>query len=384
MIAIFFFVSGFGFFTWGSRIPTIQQEMHLNNEQLGIVLFALPIGLMTTLPVTGVLLSRFDSRRVMIIGAVLFNAMLCAIGFATKVWQLVPALFFFGVSRNLLNISVNAQSIGVQALYDRSIIARFHAVWSLAGMSAAALGYVMVSSSVSPAWHFLVVGVLLTVLCVYAYPGSLHQQPSPRQRRPWFALPDRSLIKYGMISFASMACEGAMIDWSGIYFREAVHLTPSAATLGYVVYMVAVTLGRLTGDRLANRLGIRTMLTYSGVLIGVGLLTAAFLPYPVTAGLGFILTGFGVSCVIPLVFSMAGRSSAMSSGSAIAAVSTVGYIGFLIVPPVVGSVAQHAGLPVAVGMLAVFGLLISGLVQLTLDQGVASAVVGHDPAEPMV
>jgi hypothetical protein len=119
-------------------------------------------------------------------------------------------------------------------------------------------------------------------------------------------------------------------------------------------------------------------------LIGVGLLTAAFFPYKVNAGLGFVLTGFGVSCVIPLVFSMAGRSSAMSSGSAIAAVSTVGYIGFLIVPPVVGSVAQHAGLPVAVGMLAVFGVLISGLVQLTLDQGMASAVVGHDPAEPMV
>jgi MFS family permease len=175
-----------------------------------------------------------------------------------------------------------------------------------------------------------------------------------------------------------------MIDWSGIYFREAVHLAPSAATLGYVVYMVAVTLGRLTGDRLANRLGIRTMLTYSGVLIGLGLLTAAFWPYPVTAGLGFVLTGFGVSCVIPLVFSMAGRSSAMSSGSAIAAVSTVGYIGFLIVPPVVGSVAQHAGLPVAVGMLAVFGALISGLVQLTLDQEEAVRGVGPDPAEPMV
>src|ERR1700761_1976807 len=132
MVTIFFFVSGFGFSTWASRIPTIQQQLHLNKAQLGAVLFALPIGLMATLPVTGVLLSRRDSKRIMIIGAVLFNLMLCGIGFATKTWELAIALLCFGCSRNLFNISINAQSIGVQGLYDRSIIARFHAVWGLA------------------------------------------------------------------------------------------------------------------------------------------------------------------------------------------------------------------------------------------------------------
>ncbi|MBS1661387.1 MAG: MFS transporter, partial [Bacteroidetes bacterium] len=222
----------------------------------------------------------------------------------------------------------------------------------------------------STGWHFLGVGLVLTACCFYAFPGSLRQQPAARERRPWFALPDKSLVKFGLISFASMACEGAMIDWSGIYFREAVHTTAKAATLGFVVYTIAVTLGRLTGDRLANRLGIRTMLTYSGVLVGAGLLLAAGLPYPVTAGIGFVLIGFGVSCVIPMIFSMAGKSAGMSSGSAIAAVSTVGYLGFLIVPPVLGSIAQHAGLRTAFGLLAVLGFSISGLVQLTLDERV--------------
>jgi MFS family permease len=368
MVTIFFFVSGFGFSTWASRIPTIQQQLHLNEAQLGAVLFALPIGLMGTLPLTSMLLSRYDSRRIMMIGAMLFNGMLCGIGFATQTWQLVLALVCFGSSRNLLNISVNAQSIGVQTLYDRSIIARFHAVWSLAGFGGAALGSLMVSLAVSPAWHFVVVGVLLTALCVYAFPGSLPQQPAPRERRPWFALPDKTLAKYGLISFASMACEGTMFDWSGIYFRKAVHGSREVATLGFVAYMTAMTLGRLTGDRLANRFGIRTMLTYSGALIGSGLLLATLLPFPLTAGFGFILTGFGVSCVIPMVFSMAGRSAGMTSGSAIAAVSTVGYLGFLIVPPLVGSVAQLAGLRTAYGMMAGFGILITVLVRLTLGE----------------
>jgi MFS family permease len=367
MVAIFFFVSGFGFYTWASRIPTIQQELHLNEAQLGAVLFALPIGLMGTLPVTGMLLSRFDSRKIMMIGAVSFNLMLCAIGFATRSWELALVLVCFGSSRNLMNISANAQSIGVQSLFERPIIARFHGVWSLAGFGGAALGSLMVSFSISPAWHFLVVGVLLTAVCWYAYPGSLPQQPAPRERRPWFALPDKTLAKYGLISFASMACEGTMIDWSGIYLQKAVHTSREVATLGFTIYMIAMTLGRLTGDRVTNRYGIRTMLTYSGCLIGLGLLIAVLLPYPLTAVLGFILTGFGVSCVIPMVFSMAGKSEGMSSGSAIAAVSTVGYIGFLIVPPLVGSVAQLAGLRSAYAMMAAFGILITVLVQFTLD-----------------
>ena len=368
MVGIFFFVSGFGFYTWASRIPTIQQELHLNEAQLGAVLFALPIGLMGTLPVTGFLLSRFDSRKIMMIGAVSFNLMLCAIGFATRSWELALALVCFGSSRNLMNISANAQSIGVQSLFERQIIARFHGIWSLAGFGAVALGFLMVSLSVPPSWHFLIVGAVLTAGCCYAYPGSLPQQPAARERRPWLAMPDKTLIKYGLISFASMACEGTMIDWSGIYLQKAVHTSRQVATLGFTIYMVAMTLGRLTGDRLTNRVGIRTMLSYSGGLIGLGLLVAVLLPYQWTSIFGFILTGFGVSCVIPMVFAMAGRSEGMSSGSAIAAVSTVGYLGFLIVPPLVGTVAQLAGLRSAYGMMAAFGFLITMLVQITLDE----------------
>jgi MFS family permease len=370
MVAIFFFVSGFGFYTWASRIPTIQQELHLNEAQLGAVLFALPIGLMVTLPVTGVLLSRFDSRRIMMIGAVAFNLMLCAIGFSTRAWQLAFALVFFGSSRNLMNISANAQSIGVQSLFERPVIARFHGIWSLAGFGGAALGSLMVSLSVSPAWHFLGVGLILTAFCWYAYPGTLPQQPAPRERRAWFALPDKTLAKFGLISFASMACEGTMIDWSGIYLQKAVHTSREVATLGFTTYMIAMALGRLAGDRFADRHGIRNMLTYSGALIGLGLLIAVFLPYPLTAIFGFILTGFGVSCVIPMIFAMAGRSEGMSSGSAIAAVSTVGYLGFLIVPPLVGSVAQLAGLRSAYAMMAGFGVLITILVRFALDKQV--------------
>ncbi|UOQ65973.1 MFS transporter [Hymenobacter volaticus] len=362
-IALFFFLSGFGFSTWASRIPTIQSQLSLDEAQLGGVLFALPTGLMLTLPVTSILLQRFNSRQVMLVGAVLYNVALALLGFAQETWQLVALLFCFGCSRNLLNISVNAQSVGVQALYDRSIIASFHGVWSVAGFAAAAVGSGLVAAGVLPKYHFLVVAVVLTAVAIYFFPNTLDIRPDPEKRKTGFSLPDKTLLKFGIIAFASMACEGTMYDWSGIYFEKAVHMSKETATIGFAVYMVAMTTGRFSGDWLANRYGVKPMLHYSGLLMTCGLGLAALVPVPLVAGLGFVLVGLGVSCVIPMVFSMAGRTSALSSGSAIAAVSMVGYFGFLVVPPVVGFVAKAANLRWSFGLVALLGAVVVALVQ---------------------
>lgn len=362
--AVFFFVSGFGFSSWASRIPTIQQNLHLSEGQLGAVLFALPAGLMCTLPVTGYLLRRFSSRYIMFTGAILFNVMLCLVGFTRETWQLVVVLFFFGCSRNLFNISANAQSIGVQKLYDRSIIATFHGLWSVAGFAAAAIGSLVISMSIAPSWHFLTVCIILTSLCAYFFKDSVHQQPQPHERaqKTKFRIPDKALLKLGFICFASMACEGTMYDWSAIYLKKAVHASKEIASAGYAIYMVAMMLGRFTGDKLTNKIGVKAMLKYSGLFILAGLSLAALLPYTVTTALGFIMTGFGVSCVVPMVFSMAGKIKHMSGGPAIAGVSTIGYFGFLIVPPTVGFIAEQFSLRWSIGLIALFGALITYLV----------------------
>lgn len=365
--AAFFFISGFGYATWASRIPALQQKLHLNDAQLGAVLFALPVGLMLTIPVTGSLLGRYSSRNIMFIGTVAFNLMLTLLGFTSEVWQLVLVLFCFGSSRNLMNISVNAQSVGVQKLYNRSIITTFHGIWSMAGFSAAALGYLMVAGKIPPSYHFLIVGAMLILLAFFFFSNTLHQKPSQQEKKPAFVLPDKSLVKFGLISFASMACEGTMYDWSGIYFHKEIHATSAIATAGFVVYMIAMTGGRFFGDRLVNNIGIKPMLRYSGVLIFIGMLLAALFPYPIIAGVGFILIGFGVSCVVPLVFSMAGKSKTLSSGSAIASVSTVGYLGFLMVPPVVGFIAQAASLRWSFAVMATLGALMVWMVQQIKD-----------------
>ncbi|MGZ3835370.1 MAG: MFS transporter, partial [Mucilaginibacter sp.] len=252
----------------------------------------------------------------------------------------------------------NTQSVGVQALYKKSIITTFHGIWSFAGFAGAGLGYIMVYLNVPPTWHLLTVSIAMCLLAFYAWPNTLHQKPQPREKKPIFILPDKDLLKFGLICFSSMACENVMYDWSGIYMRDAVHASKVTANAAFVVFMIAVTVGRFAGDRLVNQRGIKQVLRNSGILIVTGFALAIALPYTVPAIIGYAFIGLGVSCMVPLVFSVAGKSKSMSGGPAIAAVSTVGYLGFLLVPPIVGFVAQAANLRWSFAAIGLLGLVI--------------------------
>jgi MFS family permease len=220
--AVFFFLSGFGYSSWASRIPTIKHQLHLNEAQLGGILFAMPVGLLLTLPLTGKLLSKYSSRRIMLFGGLFFSVVLACIGFAANVWQLVLVLFCFGMSRNLFNISTNAQAVAVQALYKRSIMANFHGIWSMAGFAGAAVGYFMVYYNVGTNYHLLGVSILLVVFSLWFIKGTIYQTPVPQVKKKLFTLPDKSLLNFALICFASMACENTMYDWSGIYFEKVI------------------------------------------------------------------------------------------------------------------------------------------------------------------
>jgi MFS family permease len=367
-VALFFFVSGFGFATWASRIPLIQHRLGLDEAQLGAVLLALPAGLMLTLPVTGQLLQRFSSREVMLVGAVLYNLALGLLGFAAHIWQLAALLFCFGCSRNLLNLSVNAQSVGVQTLYTRPIIATFHGIWSVAGFAAAGVGTLLIRNDVGTTAHFAAVSVTLTVLAFLFFSNTLALPPSPPADRSFFSWPEKHVLKFGLIAFASMACEGTLYDWTGVYFTQTVQAPKALASIGFTLYMVAMTTGRFLGDGLVGRFGTKRILRASGLLMSTGLLLAAAFPTILGAGLGFVMAGLGVSCVVPLVFGLVGKANPLSAGAALASVSTVSYFGFLMVPPLVGFVAKAANLRWSFALISLLGGLVVWLVPKLREQ----------------
>ncbi|CAN5400389.1 MFS transporter [soil metagenome] len=360
--AVFFFISGFGYSTWASRIPTIQHQFHLNDAQLGGVLFAMPVGLMLTMPLSGRLLNSFSSRRIMLIGALILNVVLVLMGLANSIWQLVALLFCFGSARNVLTLSINTLAVGVQSLYNKSIMVTFHGIWSLAGFAGAAVGYIAVYFNIAPGYHFLFASIALLLLTLYFINDALYQQPVPKKTVKFYVLPDKYLLKFSLICFASMACENTMYDWSALYFQKEIHSTKSAATAAFVIYMIAMTAGRFIGDRLVTRAGIKTVLKFSGIFIFSGLLLAVLFPVNYVAIPGFILVGLGVSCIVPMVFALAGRSKNMSSGTALASISTIGYLGFLLVPPFVGFVAHAFSLRLSFGIIALLGASIVFLV----------------------
>jgi len=359
---VYFFLSGFGYSTWASRIPGIQQQLHINEAQLGTALLAAPLGVLVTSPFTSNLLNRYSSKSIMIFGAVFYNIMLASLAFTTQLWQLCLILFGFGSSRNLLNLSMNAQGVEVQRLYERSIITSFHAVWSLAGFAGAATGYLFVMSNLPLSVHFVSVSITMIILSVIFYPNTYYTRQHTPQRRKFFVWPDKTLLVFALIAFASMACENVMYDWSGIYFQKAVSTSKETATAAFVLYMVCMTAGRFLGDKIVARYNITSILKYSGILIFSGMLMASLLPYTIPAAIGYALTGFGVCCIIPFVFALAGKSKTMSSGTAIASVSTISYFGFLAVPPGVGFIAQAIGLRWSFGIMALFGTAIFALV----------------------
>jgi fucose permease len=350
--AIFFFISGFGYAAWASRIPTIRTTFNLSDSMLGSILFAMPIGLLCTLPLTNYLLGRNSSKKIMLIGSIAFNGILCLTGFVSEVWQLFIILFCFGSSRNLLNISMNAQAVSVQKLYDKkSIITTFHGIWSVAGFAGAALGYVLVSFGIGIEWHFPLVGIIMIALTLYQYQYTLYAPPDTQKHKTLFALPDKSILNYAIIVFICMACENTMYDWSGVYFQKTMNASHSMATGAFAVYMIMMTLGRFAGDRIVSRIGVKNMLLYSSTLLGLGFLLVVLLPYPFTGILGFILIGLGISCISPLVFGLAGKSAIHSSASSLAAISSISYLGFLAVPPLIGFISEATSMRVSFGII---------------------------------
>ena len=233
-------------------------------------------------------------------------------------------------------------------------MASFHGIWSLAGFTGAAIGTVAVSKNLSPFFHFCVVAGTSILLILYTYQFTLPRDAG-HAGQSFFVKPDRILLQLGLIAFSCMICEGTMFDWSGVYFQKVVAAPKELTTLGYAAFMGTMAGGRFIGDYLVTRLGTQKVLQASGIVITAGLFTAVLFPDIVTATIGFLLVGIGVSSVIPLVYSAAGRSTSLSPGMALTAVSTIGFLGFLMGPPLIGFIAQAFSLRWSFTLIAILG-----------------------------
>lgn len=356
-VSTFFFIQGICFASWASRIPDIKNKLQLTDGQLGGILLGLPLGQLTAMAMSGYLVSKLGSKTTLTIGSLIYPAVLVLIGSIHNAWQLTAALFLFGISGNLTNISVNTQAVGVERLYRRSIMASFHGIWSLGGFAGGLVSTVMVTKNIAPQQHFILIYCLALILMLSARKFVLPRDAAAKTAKgPIFVKPDAAILRLGLIAFACMVCEGTMFDWSGIYFEKVLRVPKDLTRIGYVAFMCTMASGRLLADKWVTKFGVQTILKSSGLIILAGLLTAVIFPYLATATLGFLLVGIGVSSVVPMTYSLAGKSKTMLPGVALAAVSSIGFLGFLLGPPIIGFIAEAFNLRVSFTVIAILGL----------------------------
>jgi MFS family permease len=364
-VALVYFCMGLCFSSWASRIPDIKTALHLKDAMFGSILFALPVGQFLMMPFSGKLVTRFGSHKIIPLALPAYTICLSNIGLVKEGWQLAIALFLFGVTGNLCNISINTQGVSAERLYERPIMASFHGGWSLAGFTGAFIGLLMINLKVAPYWHFITVILIVWMIIWFNHPFLVKVKPgvnTAEPKRKFFNKPDRVLLQLGIIGFCSMASEGAMFDWSGIYFKDVVKAPSSLVILGYTSFMIMMATGRFMADFMISKIGRQKLLQICGVMISTGLYTSVLFPRLIPCTFAFMLVGLGVSSIVPTVYSAAGRHSKVPAGIALATVASVSFLGFLMGPPLIGYISGIAGLRYSFAVIGVFGICVSFLV----------------------
>ncbi|MFH6962277.1 MFS transporter [Flavobacterium plurextorum] len=364
-VGMFYFGMGLSFATWASRIPDIKTALHLTEGDLGSILFALPMGQLVIMPFSGKMVTKFGSHRILVFSLIMYVLCLANLGLATSALQLSLGLFLFGLFGNLANIAVNTQGVYTEVLFKKTIMSSFHGMWSFAGFTGALVGLGMLALNLTPLHHFLIVGVVVLLMVVFNFKYLVKAKEKIKhtaEKKKLFTKPDSALIWLGVIGFCSMASEGVMFDWSGVYFKDIVKAPGPLVILGYTSFMIMMAGGRFLGDGLINKFGRERVMQISGILISAGLFTAVFLPYIIPCTIAFMAVGLGVATIVPTVYSMAGKNPTVPPGEALTIVSSVSFLGFLMGPPVIGHIAQNFGLQFSFAFIGIFGVLIAFMV----------------------
>lgn len=357
-ISVYFFFLGFLFSSWASRIPDIKDRYDLNDAELGSLLFMLPLGALCSLPLSGWMIARAGSKNMSLVTLLLYVMSLFAIPLVKTIGLLSVVLFCFGFLGNLGNISLNAQGIAIQHLIQKSILSSLHAMWSVGAFTAAAFTDWMMEEDRTMESQYMII-VLVTTTIILGLFAVLIKDPSvSEEKQKVFAIPNKALLFLGLICFCVAMSEGAMADWSSLYYRQIINQPHVVSALGYTAFALFMSIGRFLGDPLIEKWGYKTVLKGDGLLIAVGMILSLSTSIPSLVIIGFALVGLGVSSVFPVVYILATKEKSMMPSAALAAVSSVGFVGFLVGPPIIGFIAQLIGLRLALTIVILLGAFI--------------------------
>ncbi|HIB36377.1 MAG TPA: MFS transporter [Mesonia sp.] len=351
-----FFLSGFCFSSWASRIPTIKTAFNFSEAELGNLLLVMPIASLIGLPISGWMVSKFSSRNPLVLSMVFFGISLFVIGFTSNLIALIIAVAVFSFCMRIINIFMNTQTITLQKKFKRKIIGSFHGIWSAGGLTGVALCTLVLKFNISMVTHMVIVSLFTSIFAIISYFYLLKNDRSTSGNKIKFGKPDPFIFYLGILIFFASVCEGGMFDWSSVYFKDVVG--EDIFTLGYFTFMIFMALSRFSSDLVIEKIGMQKSYFLSAILIVLGIATVILLPYFWPALVGFSLIGLGTAAVIPMIFISAGDSKKYSAGMAISIISTYGILGRLLGPPLVGYLAELFSLKLAFLLFLFCGIML--------------------------
>jgi predicted MFS family arabinose efflux permease len=359
-----FLICGTATSSWAPMVPFAKERLGLDEGALGFILLALGGGSTVAMPLAGMAIHYWGSRRVVTCMALGTCAALPFLAVAPSPLLLALALFAFGAALGAMDVAMNAQAIAVQHAMARPIMSSFHALFSLGGIAGAALVSVFLRSGVGLATCTTIIAIAMAALAAVEQRHLVVDMGSPEGTT--FTIVPRAVLLLGALCFMSFLGEGAVLDWSAVFLREQRHVDVSLAGVGYAAFSVAMTICRFTGDAVTHRFGSRQVLRIGGVLACAGFLAVALLPWTSAALAGLVVVGVGAANIVPVLFSGAGRVPGVPPGIALATVTTIAYMGLLVGPALIGFVADATSLPVAfVLVAAMFGAVAAAAGRVT-------------------
>jgi len=357
-ISTVFLLNGAGIGLWAAHVPTVQARMGIDTGMLSMVLLTVAAGALLAMPLMGGLTGRWGTRRMVLLSGFAFAAMTPLIMGAPSLPLLFIAAFLFGVSNGALDVAMNANASEVETARGLPTMSSFHGFFSLGGLFGAGIGGLLVGQGLGHGQGALMVGVVTAVVLALSAPrvmgfAATHGAGSH------FSLPRGPALGLGLLALLCFAVEGALVDWSALLMEERTGATAASAALGFSAFSIAMAACRFAGDRLIVRFGALRIMVVGGLAMFAGLALAVASTHFVLSAVGFALVGLGAANVVPLLIGAAGRIPGMSAGNGVAAVATLGYGGLLLAPPVLGWVAMHSSIMVALGGLSLSGLVIA-------------------------
>jgi MFS family permease len=362
-VNISFFLNGFIYANWVSRLPRIQEQYNADNGTIGIVLLSLSLGAVVAMPFTGWMIIKNGSRKVTLISLLAYCALVPLIPLMARVPVLVLLYVVMGAFTGMLDVAMNAQAVMVEQQYKKPIMTSFHAFFSIGMALGAWCGSLFSDLDLHLIYHFLTISITALCACVWVSQNLIHDKPAQasQDEGPLFRVPSRSLIGVGIIAFCCMMGEGSMADWTVNYMEKITGASRTLAPIALSAFATAMTLGRLTGDKIREKYGDSFLIVAGGLVSTFGLFIALLVPLSSVAIAGFFLVGLGLSTIVPITYSIAGNTKDLPSGVGLAMVTTVGYSGFLFGPPIIGFVSDVFNLRIGLAVVLVLFIIMTVL-----------------------